>query len=185
MRSEKEKMLAGELYDPLDPELVRARERARDLCQALNATREADAPERRRILRELFGSGGDDVWMQPPFFCDYGSNIHLGRKCFFNFNCVVLDVCRVTVGDYTLFGPAVQVYTATHPLNAELRRKQEFGKPVTIGSDVWVGGGVIICPGVTIGDRAVIGAGSVVTRDVPAGVFAAGNPCRVVREITE
>src|SRR5262245_16603248 len=117
MRSEKEKMLAGELYDPLDPELARARERARDLCQALNATREADANERRRLLRELFGSGGEDLWMQPPFFCDYGSNIHLGRKCFFNFNCVVLDVCRVTVGDYTLFGPAVQVYTATHPLN--------------------------------------------------------------------
>jgi maltose O-acetyltransferase len=185
MPTEREKMLAGELYDPLDPELVRARTRARDLCQDLNATREAQQEERRRILRELFGAGGDDVWMQPPFFCDYGSNIFLGKKCFFNFNCVVLDVCRVQVGDYTLFGPAVQIYTATHPLNSELRRTQEFAKPVVIGSDVWVGGGAIICPGVTIGSRSVIGAGSVVTRDLPEGVFAAGNPCRVVRELSE
>src|SRR6478609_2015946 len=115
MSSERDKMLAGELYDPLDPELVRARNRARDLCQDLNATREAQQDERRRILRELFGAGGEDVWMQPPFFCDYGSNIFLGTKCFFNFNCVVLDVCEVRVGDYTLFGPAVQIYTATHP----------------------------------------------------------------------
>src|SRR5947209_19447049 len=148
MPTEREKMLAGELYDPLDPELVRARDRARDLCQDLNATREAQQEVRRAILRELFGSGGDDVWMQPPFFCDYGSNILLGTKCFFNFNCVVLDVCRVTVGDFTLCGPAMQIYTATHPMSAELHRKQEFGKPVEIGSDVWVGGGAIICPGV-------------------------------------
>lgn len=185
MPTEPEKMLAGELYDPLDPELVAARDRARDLCQDLNATREADTEVRRRILKELFGTGGDTVWMQPPFYCDYGSNILLGERVFFNFNCVVLDVCRVTVGDYTLFGPAVQVYTATHPMNAALRRKQEFAKPIEIGSDVWVGGGAIICPGVRIGSRAVIGAGSVVTRDVPEGVFAAGNPCRVIREITE
>jgi maltose O-acetyltransferase len=185
MRTEREKMLAGELYDPLDQELVLARDRARGLCQELNATREEQREERRRILKALLGRGGDDVWMQPPFFCDYGGNILLGKKCFFNFNCVVLDVCEVAVGDYTLFGPAVQIYTATHPLNAALRRKQEFAKPVAIGSDVWVGGGAIICPGVRVGDRAVIGAGSVVTRDVPAGVFAAGNPCRVVREITE
>jgi maltose O-acetyltransferase len=184
MPSEREKMLAGELYDPLDPELVRDRDRARDLCQALNATREADRDERRRILRALFGAGGDTVWMQPPFWCDYGSNIALGERVFFNFNCVVLDVCRVTIGDYTLFGPAVQIYTATHPMNAALRRHQEFAKPITIGSDVWVGGGAIICPGVRIGSRSVIGAGSVVTRDVPDDVFAAGNPCRVVRAIT-
>jgi maltose O-acetyltransferase len=185
MGIEFQRMLAGELYDPLDSELVRARVRARDLCQDLNATRERDQDDRRRILRELFGRGGDSVWMQPPFFCDYGSNILLGERVFFNFNCVVLDVCRVTVGDFTLFGPAVQVYTATHPMNAALRRRQEFGKPVAIGSDVWVGGGVIICPGVTIGSGTVIGAGSVVIRDLPAGVFAAGNPCRVIRPISE
>ena len=185
MRSEREKMLAGELYDPLDAELARARSRARDLCQDLNATREADNAGRRRILEELFGAGGGSVWMQPPFFCDYGSNIALGKKCFFNFNCVILDVCRVTIGDYVFFGPAVQIYTATHPLDAELRRTQEFGKPVKIGSDVWIGGGAIVCPGVSIGSRSVIGAGSVVTRDIPPDVLAVGNPCRVIREISE
>jgi maltose O-acetyltransferase len=183
MRTERDKMLAGELYDPMDPELVTARVRARDLCQALNATRDSEEEGRRRILTELFGSGGGQVWMQPPFYCDYGSNIHLGQRVFFNFNCVVLDVCAVHVGDFTLFGPAVQIYTATHPLEAELRRTREFAKPVTIGSDVWVGGAAVICPGVTIGSRSVIGAGSVVTRDIPDDVFAAGNPCRVIRSL--
>ena len=178
-------MLSGELYDPFDPELVAGRERARDLCAALNATREAETGERRRILKMLFGKGGDTVWMQPPFFCDYGTNIELGERVFFNFNCVVLDVCRIRIGDFTLFGPAVQIYTPMHPFNAEQRRREEFGKPVDIGQDVWVGGGAIILPGVHIGSRTVIGAGSVVTRDVPEGVFAAGNPCRVIREITE
>ncbi len=178
-------MLAGELYDPFDRELVANRARARDLCQDLNATREADTDDRRRILRALFGKGGDTVWMQPPFFCDYGTNILLGERVFFNFNCVVLDVCRVRIGDFSLFGPAVQIYTPMHPMNAELRRREEYGKPVNIGSDVWVGGGAVILPGVTIGARTVIGAGSVVTRSVPEGVFAAGNPCRVIREITE
>jgi maltose O-acetyltransferase len=185
MNTEREKMLAGELYNPMDAELIHGRERARDLCQALNATREAEQEERRRILRELFGTGGDSVWMQPPFFCDYGTNIELGERVFFNFNCVVLDVCRIRIGSFTLFGPAVQIYTPMHPFNAELRRREEFGKPVDIGADVWVGGGAIILPGVHIGSRAVIGAGSVVTRDIPDGVFAAGNPCRVIREITE
>jgi maltose O-acetyltransferase len=185
VRTELEKMLAGELYDPFDAALVKARDRARDLCQDLNATREKDVEVRRRILEQLFGKGGESVWMQPPFFCDYGSNILLGERVYFNFNCVVLDVCRVTIGDFTMFGPAVQIYTATHPMNAELRRKQEFAKPIEIGSDVWVGGGAIICPGVKIGSKTVIGAGSVVTRDIPDGVIAAGNPCRVIREITE
>ena len=184
MKSEREKMLASELYDPTDAELVAGRERARDLCQALNATHEGEQEERRRILRELFGTGGDSVWMQPPFFCDYGSNIELGERVFFNFNCVVLDVCPVRIGSFTLFGPAVQIYTPMHPMDAELRRREEYGKPVEIGSDVWVGGGAIILPGVRIGSRAVIGAGSIVTRDVPEGVFAAGNPSRVIREIT-
>ena len=183
--TERERMVAGALYDPLDAELVAARNRARDLCQALNATHEADRDERRHILLALFGAGGDTVWMQPPFFCDYGWNIELGERVFFNFNCVVLDVCPVRIGSFTLFGPAVQIYTPMHPLDAKLRRAQEFGKPVTIGSDVWVGGGAIILPGVAIGSEAVIGAGSVVTRDVPGRVFAAGNPCRVIREITD
>jgi maltose O-acetyltransferase len=183
VRSERDKMLAGDLYDPLDPELVAGRDRARDLCQDLNATREAQQDERRRLLRQLFGKGGDTVWMQPPFFCDYGTNIELGERVFFNFNCVVLDVCRIRIGDYTLFGPAVQILTPMHPFDAALRRKQEFGKPIDIGADVWVGGGALILPGVRVGSRTVIGAGSVVTRDIPDDVFAAGNPCRVIRPI--
>jgi maltose O-acetyltransferase len=173
------------LDDPPDPELVRARERARDLCQDLNARREKDQDARRRILTELFGKGGESVWMQSPFFCDYGTNVLLGERVFFNFNCVVLDVCRVTVGDFALFGPAVQMYTATHPMNADLRLRREFAKPIKIDSDVWVGCGAVICPGVKINSESVIGAGSVVTRDIPDGVFAAGNSCRVIREITE
>jgi maltose O-acetyltransferase len=183
--SERQRMVAGELYDPMDAELVTARTRARNLCQLLNASAEADTGTRRQILEELFGAGGDSVLMQPPFFCDYGANIELGERVFFNFNCIILDVCPVRIGSFTLFGPSVQILTPMHPWNAEARRKKEFGKPVEIGSDVWVGGGAIILPGVRIGARAVIGAGSVVSRDIPDGTFAAGNPCRVVREIAE
>jgi maltose O-acetyltransferase len=177
-------MLAGDLYDPLDAELVAARERARDLCRELNGTIDAQAADRRRILQALIGKGGDSVWMQPPFYCDYGANIHLGTRVFFNFNCVVLDVCEVQIGDYTLFGPGVQILTPMHPMDAKLRREREYGKPIKIGADVWVGGGALILAGVHIGDRAVIGAGSVVTRDIPDGVLAAGNPCRVVKELS-
>ena len=184
MKTEREKMVAGEMYEPQDPELVRMRERARDLCCSLNATQESAQATRRGLLEQLLGSGGDSAWLQPPFFCDYGSNIHLGQKVYFNFNCVVLDVCEVRIGEFTLFGPAVQIYTATHPLNAAQRRREEFAKPIEIGSDCWIGGGAMILPGVKIGSKSVIGAGSVVTRDVPSGVVAAGNPCRVLREIT-
>jgi maltose O-acetyltransferase len=177
--SERDKMLAGELYDPMDAELVAARERARALCWKLNAQ---PTPER-EVLRALFGAGGDSVWMQPPFYCDYGSNIELGERVFFNVNCVVLDVCRIRIGDFTQVGPGVQLLTPLHPLDAAARRREEYGKPITIGADVWLGAGALVLPGVTIGDRAVIGAGSVVTRDVPAGVLAVGNPCRVVRTL--
>ncbi len=183
--TERDKMLAGELYNPLDADLVLARERARDLCQTLNQARESEQELRRDLLSGLFGAGGDTVWMQPPFYCDYGSNFYLGTRVFFNFNCIVLDVCEVRIGDYTLFGPGVQILTPIHPFNAALRREQESGKPVEIGSDVWVGGGALILAGVHVGSRTVIGAGSVVTRDIPAGVFAAGNPCRVIRDIVE
>lgn len=184
MKTEKEKMLAGELYDPLDPQLCEERVRCRHLCLEINASREDQPEVRKRLYAELFGTE-TDAWIQPPFYCDYGTNISLGEKVFFNFNCVVLDVMQVTIGDYTLFGPAVQIYTATHPLDAEVRRQGlEGAKAITIGKDVWVGGGAIICPGVTIGDRSVIGAGSVVTRDIPADVFAAGNPCKVIRPLT-
>lgn len=183
MRTELQKMLAGELYDPFDAELVATRERARDLCHSLNSTRESEKTARRLILQELIGSGGGSVWMQPPFYCDYGSNIHLGARVFFNFNCVVLDVCEVRIGDHTLFGPGVQILTPMHSLDAAERREREFGKPIDIGSDVWVGGGALILAGVCIGSRAVIGAGSVVTRDIPEDVFAAGNPCRVIKTL--
>jgi len=183
MKSEKEKMLVGELYNPLDPQLCWERDRCRDLCLLLNATRENQKEERQRLLAELFGKK-TDAWIQPPFFCDYGTNISLGTKVFFNFNCVVLDVAPVTIGSNVLFGPSVQIYTATHPISAVERRKWlESAKPITIGSDVWVGGGAIICPGVTIGDRSVIGAGSVVTSDIPSDVIAAGNPARVIRTL--
>jgi len=181
--SERDKMLAGELYNPLDPELVQLRETARNLCQSLNLSRPHEAELRRELFRTLFASGGDSVTIEPPFYCDYGEHISLGERVYFNFNCVVLDVCEVTIGDYTFLGPAVQIYTATHPLTARQRRTQESGQPVRIGSDVWIGGGAIICPGVTIGSRSVIGAGSVVTQDIPDDVLAVGNPCRVIRPI--
>jgi maltose O-acetyltransferase len=179
-----EQMLRGELYDAGDPQLVRARRRARELTRALNASRDQEQAERARLIAELFGSVGERVWIEPPFFCDYGTNIHLGRAVFFNFNCVILDPARVEIGDHVLLGPNVQVYTATHPLDYAARRTGlELARPVRIGSDVWIGGGAIISPGVSVGARSVIGAGSVVTRDIPAGVFAAGNPCRVVRHL--
>lgn len=185
MSTERQKMLAGELYDPLDAELVVARERARELCHALNETRESQQAKRCQILQNLFGAGGDTAWIQPPFYCDYGSNIHLGARVFFNFNCVVLDVCEVRIGEHTLLGPGVQILTPLHPFDAKLRREREFGKPVQIGADAWIGGGAFILAGVRIGSRSVIGAGSVVTRDVPDDVFAAGNPCRVIRNVSQ
>lgn len=180
-------MVSGELYLSNDSELIAARRRARLLVSAFNATTDDHWDERTRIIKELIPESGQCVFIEPPFFCDYGSNIRLGDTVFFNFGCVILDSGPpVIIGSHVMFGPAVQIYAATHPMNATMRRKGlEFGKPVEIGDDVWVGGGAIICPGVKIGARAVIGAGSVVTRDIPPNVFAAGNPCRVVREITE
>jgi len=178
--SQRDKMMAGELYDASDTELVLLRRQARDLCKAFNESMDAQTDLRRRLLTDLLGSGADTAWIEPPFYCDYGINILLGKKVFFNFNCIVLDVNPITIGDNTLIGPAVQFYGGTHPLDAAVRRSGlESGRPITIGSDVWIGGNAIICPGVTIGDRAVIGAGSVVTHDIPADAVAVGNPCRV------
>ena len=182
MTTEKEKMLAGELYNAMDPLLVNERRQARELMQAFNATAADDRPRRKHLLIELLGSVGSNVGVEPPFFCDYGYNIHLGDNVFFNFNCVILDVMRVEIGSNCMFGPNVQIYTATHPLDAAERRGGlEFARPIKIGCDVWVGGSAVINPGVTIGDRSVIGAGSVVVKDIPADVFAAGNPCKVIR----
>ena len=186
MKSQKEKMLGGELYDPLDSQLCAERLRARLLFKALNDTADDQQEERTRLIKELIPASGEGVWIEPPFYCDYGTNITLGDRVFFNFNCVVLDVTQVRVGSGVLFGPAVQIYVATHPLSAAERRTGlESGRAVEVGNEVWVGGGAIICPGVRVGARSVIGAGSVVTRDIPEGVFAAGNPCRVIRELGE
>ena len=177
-------MLAGELYNPLDPQLVAERQRARHLMKALNNT--SEGPERNRNIKELIPASGENVWIEPPFYCDYGGNITLGDQVFFNFNCVVLDVAPVVIGSNVFFGPAVQVYTASHPLNAAERRTGlEIGLSIWIGDDVWIGGGAIICPGVKIGARSVIGAGSVVTKDIPEGVVAVGNPCCAVRKVGE
>jgi maltose O-acetyltransferase len=178
--SEKQKMLAGDLYDASDTQLRAERLRARSLCQRLNALDPAQAEDRRALLRELLGPG-PDADISPPFLCDYGYNIRLGANVYFNVDCVILDVMPVTLGANVLVGPGVHIYAASHPMDAGQRRSGlEFGKAVVIGDDVWIGGGAVICPGVRIGSGAVIGAGSVVTRDIPAGVFAAGNPCRVI-----
>src|SRR5690606_32208634 len=186
MKTEKEKMLAGELYDPLDRQLIDERLAARLLIKALNDTREDEIEERGRLLKELMPNAQAGLWLQPPFYCDYGYNMKVGEKVFFNFNCVVLDVVQVVIGSRTLFGPNVQIYTATHPMDhTERASGLEFAKPIIIGEDVWLGGSAVVCPGVSIGNRSIIGAGSVVTKDIPSDVFAAGNPCKVIRPITK
>ena len=186
MKSEKDKMLAGELYDALDKQLSQERTKARLLLKKLNDSPEDEVEERKKILSELIPNAAAGLWLQPPFYCDYGYNIIAGEKVFFNFNCVVLDVAEVNIGSRTLFGPNVQIYTATHPINYKERASGlESAKPISIGEDVWVGGSAVICPGVSIGDRSIIGAGSVVTRDVPADVIAAGNPCKIIRHLKD
>ena len=183
MRTEKEKMQAGEPYDPADPLLASERLYARTLCHEINSLDPRDDARLRELLATLLG-GDSGACINPPFFCDYGYNIALGPNAYFNMNCVVLDVVRVTIGRNALFGPGVQVYTASHPMGADERRSgREFGKPVSIGDDVWIGGHAILCPGVSVGGGTVVGAGSVVTRSLPEGVFAAGNPCRIVRKL--
>jgi maltose O-acetyltransferase len=183
-RTARERMLGGDPYDPLDDELVAGRARARSLTRSYNETADSEQERRATILSELLGGAGAGVWIEPPFRCDYGSNIYLGRNVFLNFDCVVLDCARVEIGDATLLGPCVQIYAATHPLAAGQRRAGvEYALPVTIGADVWIGGASVICPGVTVGPGTVVGAGSIVVADLPAGVVAAGNPCRVLRAL--
>ncbi|HEY9857169.1 MAG TPA: sugar O-acetyltransferase [Stenomitos sp.] len=183
-QTEKQKMLSGETYLAADPELVAGRKRARRLTRLYNQTTEDELPEREALLRELFGSVGARIEIEPPFRCDYGSNIYAGDGLYMNFDCVILDCAPVRFGANVACGPGVHIYAATHPLEAEERIKgPELAKPVTIGNNVWIGGSAVICPGVTIGDNTTIGAGSVVTRDIPPNVFAAGNPCRVIRHL--
>ncbi|MBC8139513.1 MAG: sugar O-acetyltransferase [Fibrella sp.] len=177
-------MLAGELYLASDPELVAGRNNARRLTRRYNATAEDDVSGREALIRELLGVVGESPYIEPPFRCDYGANIFAGNRLYINFGCVILDCAAVHFGDDAKLGPSVQIYTAYHPLDAALRTAgSELAAPIRIGNRVWIGGGVILCPGVTIGDDSVIGAGSVVTRSIPPGVVAVGNPCRVLREL--
>jgi maltose O-acetyltransferase len=179
VKSQKELMLAGELYLASDPELTTLRLRARRLTRLYNATAEDETARRLELLGNLFGAIGARAEIEPDFRCDYGFNIRAGARLFMNFGCVVLDCAPVTIGDGCLFGPGVHVYAATHPTDPAVRLTgRELAKPVSIGHNVWVGGGAIICPGVTIGDGAVIGAGAVVTKDVGAGAVVVGNPAR-------
>ena len=181
LRSEKQKMLAGELYRPGDAEIQADQAATKRWLVRYNAASAAPSGERRALLAERLGLVGEGAVIRPPFHCDYGFNIRLGRDAFLNFGCVILDVVEVEIGEGTQIGPAVQIYAADHPRDAETRRAGlEFGRPVRIGRHAWIGGGAIILPGVTIGDDAVIGAGSIVTRDVPAGVTVVGNPARAV-----
>lgn len=180
MPTEKEIMIAGGMYNPLDPELCADRERCRALLHRLNVTEygnhEAIAP----LVRQLLPCAAPDLWLEPPFFCEYGYNIFVGERTFWNFNCVFLDVMPLHIGARCLIGPAVQIYTAAHPLDARQRSAgREFAKPVTIGDDCWIGGGAIILPGVTIGSRCIIGAGAVVTRDVPDDSVALASPATI------
>jgi maltose O-acetyltransferase len=183
-RTQRQRMLAGDPYIADDPELAAAALRARTLLEAFNRSAPDAAGDRTRILTELLGSFGARSEIRPPFFCDYGSQLHVGAGVFANFGLIALDVAEITIGDDTQIGPSVQLLTPTHPLDAELRRAGwEAAAPITIGSNVWLGGGVLVLPGVTIGDDTVVGAGAVVTKDLPDNVLAVGNPARVVRTL--
>lgn len=184
--TEKEKMLSGKLYTAQDQELARAYKNAQRLTRLFNQTTEDEFEQRLAYLKELLGTTGENLWIEPTFRCDYGCNIYIGENFYANYDCIILDVCPVTIGNHVFLGPRVCLYTATHPIDAEVRAAGlEYGKPVTIGNDVWVGGNTIINPGITIGSNVVIGSGSVVTKDLPSGVMAAGNPCQVLRPISD
>jgi maltose O-acetyltransferase len=180
--NQKAKMLAGELYLASDPELAADHLRAQSILARFNASRADEDTLRLELLTELFGHLGDDAVVKPSLRCDYGYNISIGARTFINYDCVLLDCNRITIGEEVQIAPGVHVYTATHPLDAATRRSGlEYALPVTIGDGVWLGGGAIVCPGLTIGENTVVGAGSVVTHSLPPGVLAAGNPCRVIR----
>lgn len=186
MKTEKEKMLNGEMYDPADPVLVKEREEARRLVRLFNQTTEQEDEKRVELLKELLGSTGKDVYMEPNIRFDYGYNTHVGENFFANFDCTFLDVCEIHIGDNCMLAPGVQIYTATHPLDpVERNSGKEYAKPVIIGDNVWIGGHAIINPGVTIGDNVVVASGAVVTKDVPNNVVVGGNPARIIKEINE
>ena len=183
--TEKERMLAGKLYKAQGEELNKDNQQAKKLTRLFNNTTEEEKEHREKLLKELFAATGEKIYIEPPFNCDYGSNIEVGNNFYANYDCIIIDVAEVKIGSNVFFGPRVNIYTAGHPISSEVRNEMlEFGEPVTIGDNVWIGGNAVINPGVTIGSNTVIGSGSVVTKDIPDGVVAAGNPCRVIREIT-
>ena len=193
IRTEKEKMLAGELYDPGDKELITRWHLAKKLMKEYALADTTDQPLLDRILGQLLGSKGENVWITAPFMVDYGENIHIGNNCEINLNCVFLDCNKITIGDNTGIGPNVQIYAVAHPIDPQERLSdpvedgfpfwKSITAPVTIGSNVWIGGGSVILPGVTIGDNTTIGAGSVVTKSIPANCLAVGSPCKVIRQL--
>ncbi len=184
--TEKEKMLSQGLYSSHDTELKKDAMRSRRLTRLYNSTTEDEREYRLQLLKELFGSTGEHISVEPPFRCDYGSNTYIGENFYANFDCIILDVAKVFIGDNCLFGPRVCVFTPAHPIDAEVRNTGiEYGKEIHIGNNVWVGGNTVINPGVTIGNNVVIGSGSVVTKDIPDNVVAVGNPCKVIRPITD
>jgi maltose O-acetyltransferase len=183
METEKEKMIAGELYNANDEQLVKDRRTAKRLLRQLNVTEYLVTKTAKQVIKQLIPNGTKSLYIEPPFHCDYGYNITCGERVYFNVNCVVLDVAKVIIGNDVMFAPGVQLYTATHPVDKELRKTLEYGKPITIGNDVWIGGGTIILPGITIGNNCVIGAGSVVTKDVPDNSMAVGNPAKVIKKL--
>jgi maltose O-acetyltransferase len=183
-KSEREKMLSNELYLASDLELVSMLKKNQNLLHIFNSLQPEEDRQRQELIRALFGSVGQKFEIKPPFRCDYGCHIYAQENLYINYDCIILDCNKVYIGNNVLLAPKVQIYTAYHPLNADMRRSGlEMAAPIKIGDDVWIGGGAIICPGVTIGDNTTIGAGSVVTKDIPANVVAVGNPCRVVREL--
>ena len=186
IKSELHKMLTGELYNAADPELTAMRLVCRQSMLMYNQLPIENTVEKADIVKKLFGAVGNQFDIQSPFYCDYGSNIYAGENLFINFNCIILDCARVTLGVNVFLAPNVQLYAAYHPLIASERIKgPEYAAQITIGDNVWLGGGTIVCPGVTIGNNTTIGAGSVVTKNIPAGVLAVGNPCRVIRQLEE
>ena len=186
MSSEKEKMLRGELYDANnDPDLIWERKKCKEALFEINSTPPSEDRKRYALFRKMLGSAKENFIIESPFHCDYGYNIELGENFYMNVNCVILDEARVIFGDNVFVAPGCGFYTAGHPFDIELRNKgMEYAKPITVGNNVWIGGNAVVLPGVTIGDNCVIGAGSVVNRDIPANTLAAGNPCRVIRELS-
>jgi maltose O-acetyltransferase len=184
--TEKEKMLSGKLYLASDEELIQMRQNARSILDVFNSTMFNETKKRRDLTYQLFGRVGENVKVNKPFYCDYGVNIFVGDNFYANYDCMIIDVGEVRIGDNVFFGPRVNIYTAGHPIDKDVRNTQlEYGKTVTIGNDVWIGGNVVINPGVTIGSNVVIGSGSVVVKDIESNVVAAGNPCKTVRKITQ